>query len=84
MWDYFSGFVNGNEVETRRESEGGYLRCSINQYQTGNENLDVTIVESSYFSHNVAGDKYQCGPRKDTGYFPAFITTLEMLVRIRS
>lgn len=50
------------------------LRCSIDHYQAGDEDVEVAVVEGSDFAEDVASDEDECCPWEETSYFPALVS----------
>ena len=55
------------------------LRCSIDQAYAGNKNVDIAVVVSTYFTHDVATSEDESGPWKKSSELPGLVTTLECL-----
>ena len=62
-------------VQVDRESQ--YLRCSIDQAYAGDIDIDIAVVVSTYFAHDVATSKDEGSPWKKSSELPGFVTTLE-------
>ena len=56
--------------------EGGRnsIRCSVEHYETGDIDVQVSKVECSHFTERVARDEDQSRPREDARHFPTLVT----------
>ena len=62
---------------TRIDKKRRCLRCSIDQANAGDEDVDIAVVESTYLAHNVASREHQRSPREESRELPGFVTTFE-------
>ena len=53
------------------------LRCSIDQAYAGDKNVDIAVVVSTYFAHDIASSKDEGRPWKKSSELPGLVTTLE-------
>ena len=60
----------------RIDKESQCLRCSIDQANAGDEDVDIAVVESTYLAHNVATSEHQRSPREESRELPGLVTTL--------
>ena len=58
------------------------LRCSIDQAYARDKDVDIAVVVSTYFAHDVASSEDESGPWKKSSELPGLVTSLERVSRL--